>query len=195
MNGYSAMALIAAAILGACILPHRFVHPVERTQYYGLPSDAVMIAMLSVAIRSGLSMTRAMRVIAQLCAELCSQSARPFVQYMQHVCDELERGNDWESAWGIAAGSRSAQRVMSSAQHRMVTTLYDALEASWKRGISPIIRLEAALERMENDSKQQVEEAAAVLGVKVLLPVGLCFLPAFILIGIVPAIASFAGGV
>lgn len=186
--------LIAAAVFGGSVQPYQWAQVVQRTSHYGLPSDAVIIAMLSVAMQSGLSMTRALRVIAQLCEYVCGLQARPVTQYIQHVCAELERGNDWETSWGIDTGTRTAHAVMNSAHKHLILTLYEALEASWKRGISPIIRLDAALERMESASKQQVEEAAAVLSVRVLLPVGLCFLPAFILIGIVPAIASFAGG-
>ena len=36
-----------------------------------------------------------------------------------------------------------------------------------------------------------IERNAAKLSVKLLMPTGLCFLPAFVLVGVIPAIASF----
>jgi pilus assembly protein TadC len=38
------------------------------------------------------------------------------------------------------------------------------------------------------DAAREAEEAAAKLGVRLVLPLGLCFLPAFILLGIVPVV-------
>ena len=36
-----------------------------------------------------------------------------------------------------------------------------------------------------------MERAAARLSVRLLMPTGLCFLPAFVIVGVLPAIASF----
>ena len=56
-----------------------------------------------------------------------------------------------------------------------------------------MIRIESAVEQIGRDEKQAVAQASGRLSVKVLMPVGLCFLPAFILISVVPSIASWAG--
>jgi len=56
-----------------------------------------------------------------------------------------------------------------------------------------------ALERLADDLRASrsagVEAAAARVGVLIVLPLGLCFLPAFVLAGIVPVIVAVLGDV
>ncbi len=51
--------------------------------------------------------------------------------------------------------------------------------------------------RMAGDSRRRLRSlggiAAARAGVRIVLPLGVCFLPAFVLLGVVPVIAGFAG--
>ena len=68
----------------------------------------------------------------------------------------------------------------------------DCLEDAWIHGSSPMERLRLAVEECESTERSAIEQAAARLSVQLLAPTGLCFLPSFILIGIIPAIASFA---
>ena len=53
------------------------------------------------------------------------------------------------------------------------------------------MRLESAIEQLDRDERAAIERNAAKLSVKLLMPTGLCFLPAFVLVGVIPAIASF----
>ena len=55
----------------------------------------------------------------------------------------------------------------------------------------PGVRLESAIEQLDRDERAAIERNAAKLSVKLLMPTGLCFLPAFVLVGVIPAIASF----
>ena len=52
-------------------------------------------------------------------------------------------------------------------------------------------RLEAAIEQLDWDERARIEQSAAKLSVRLLLPTGLCMLPAFVAIGVVPAVMSF----
>ena len=71
--------------------------------------------------------------------------------------------------------------------------LRDAFASSWHSGASPVERLETAVEQLDWDERSQIEQAAAKLSVRLLLPTGLCFLPAFVAVGIIPAVMSFVG--
>jgi Flp pilus assembly protein TadB len=55
----------------------------------------------------------------------------------------------------------------------------------------------AAVERLADDlasrARAEVEDRARAVGVKAALPLGLCLLPAFVLIGIVPLVAGLLG--
>ena len=55
-----------------------------------------------------------------------------------------------------------------------------------------------AIERLADDlarrAREDVEERARAVGVKAALPLGLCLLPAFLLVGIVPLVAGLLTG-
>jgi pilus assembly protein TadC len=51
--------------------------------------------------------------------------------------------------------------------------------------------LNRAASDLRRDLRTQAEAAAARASVKAVLPLGLCFLPAFLLLGVVPVVAGF----
>jgi pilus assembly protein TadC len=60
--------------------------------------------------------------------------------------------------------------------------------------MSPVGRLESLSAAIMEEEESAVEITAAKLSVRLLLPTGLCFLPAFILVGVLPSVVAFAGG-
>lgn len=54
--------------------------------------------------------------------------------------------------------------------------------------------LRSAARDLRRDRARQAEEAAARLGVSLVLPTGITLLPAFVVLGIVPTVASLLGG-
>ena len=52
--------------------------------------------------------------------------------------------------------------------------------------------LHAAADAIRREAQDRSETAAARLGVWLVVPLGLCFLPAFFLIAVVPAVISLA---
>jgi len=46
---------------------------------------------------------------------------------------------------------------------------------------------------LANERVRRLEAAARAVGIRVVAPLGLCFLPAFLLIGVVPVVAGFVG--
>lgn len=72
-----------------------------------------------------------------------------------------------------------------------VAVIRAALEPSWLHGDAPAVRLESALEQLDADERSAIERRAARLSVKLLVPTGLCFLPAFIMVGVIPSMMSF----
>ena len=75
---------------------------------------------------------------------------------------------------------------------RQAMLIANCLEAAWHHGASPMAQLRLAVAEHERAERSAIEQSAARLSIQLLSPTGLCFLPAFILIGIIPAIASFA---
>ncbi|PLS28730.1 hypothetical protein [Bifidobacterium parmae] len=101
--------------------------------------------------------------------------------HLQSAGHALTRGATWHEAWGGADAGDAA-----------LESIRDCLGAAWAHGVSPTARLELAIERYGRDETAAIEQAAAGLSVRLLAPTGLCFLPAFVLIGVLPAIVSFA---
>ncbi|NEG97074.1 hypothetical protein GFD17_09975 [Bifidobacterium sp. SMB2] len=156
--------------------------------------------MMAVAIRQGASIPRAMSVIGGVLVEregdavpaaIAGAAASADVasaglgRQMLRVAAALNRGAEWDGAWAAPAPEgrhAAALQLMKS-----------ALEPSWRHGISPLLRIETTIEQIDLDERRSIEESAARLSVRILVPMGLCFLPAFILIGVIPSIAAFAG--
>jgi len=147
--------------------------------------------MLQVSLRQGSSIPRALDMVGKAVGGDCG--AR-----MSEVGSSLARGVPWADAWhaamavqheGAPADSSSGKRT--SRTQRDLGLLQSALESSWRHGDMPGVRLESAIEQLDRDERAAIERNAAKLSVNLLMPTGLCFLPAFVLVGVIPAIASF----
>ncbi|RSX54603.1 pilus assembly protein [Bifidobacterium samirii] len=103
------------------------------------------------------------------------------------VAAALLRGVGWDAAWTLAC----ADAGDDLGGGRLFRALQDALGPSWRQGVPPSARLNAMMEQMDADERARIETSTAKLSVRLLLPTGLCFLPSFIMIGIVPSIVSF----
>lgn len=176
------------------------------------PSLGVILEMMAVAMREGTSIPRALEVIGSIVAGRLGAG-------MRKASSSLMFGYSWEDAWLAASlacrsGSEDDKQASVSSgtrgKHRKsvgdetpsgdvafaldaLKVLDDALKDSWTRGVSPVGPLESAVEQLDARARASIEQSAQRLSVRLLLPTGLCFLPAFMLIGIIPAIGSFVG--
>ncbi len=168
----------AAAVLMYTLQPIRELMLSRRPLEPALPPNiALVLRMMAVAIQQGVSLPRTIAVIGENVggeygAALCAVSLA------------LHRGSSWRDAWLPA--------VRGDAWGGGMALLRDALEDSWNRGVSPLERIDGVVEQLQLHRRTSVERGAARLSVRLLIPTGLCFLPAFILIGVIPSIGSFA---
>lgn len=105
-------------------------------------------------------------------------AAGDFGAGLRSAGEQLNRGIPWNDAWPDDGD---------------LAVVRDAFASSWHSGASPVERLETAVEQLDWDERSQIEQAAAKLSVRLLLPTGLCFLPAFVAVGIIPSVMSFVG--
>lgn len=68
-----------------------------------------------------------------------------------------------------------------------------ALGRAHTTGASVLLTVERLAEALSEDRRGEVEDRARAVGVKAALPLGLCLLPAFVLLGIVPTVAGMLG--
>ena len=141
----------------------------------------LILRMLQVSLRQGSSIPRALDMVGKAVGDDCGVR-------MSEVGSSLTRGVPWADAWH-AADSPSGEDTNTT--QRDLGLLQSALESSWTHGDMPGVRLESAIEQLDRDERAAIERNAAKLSVKLLMPTGLCFLPAFVLVGVIPAIASF----
>lgn len=140
----------------------------------GVPLPLVL-EMLSVAIRQGTSVPRALIVVGDI-------ASGDFGDGLRLAGERLNAGCSWDEAWATDDDGNAACDL---------AVVRDAFASSWSNGASPVNRLEAAIEQLDWDERARIEQSAAKLSVRLLLPTGLCMLPAFVAIGVIPAVMSF----
>lgn len=110
----------------------------------------------------------------------------------------LRLGASWSAAWAAqgpdggtprptragAGGRAGARRVSEPVAAATV------LAASWSDGVDPEPLLAHAASSLRRTRSARAREAAARLGVRLVLPLGLCLLPAFVLLGLVPVLLA-----
>lgn len=181
----------------------------------GAAEATLTLEMLRVAIARGSSLPGAFLAVGGALGGTTGAG-------LTHAGEALNRGASWREAWvgaaGVVAshagdgrrgggprgrhaahgGTRAgpapdgAAVPAGGADPGLFAILEAALEPTWTHGASPVEPLRLAAERIDRDERDGIERAAGKLSVHLLLPCGLCFLPAFVFIGVVPAIASFA---
>ncbi|GGS62377.1 membrane protein [Planobispora rosea] len=173
----------AGAVLGVIgsmvtvLILRRREPPASRAERGRLTADLPLAADLMVAcLRAGQPITGALDVTVQAIGG-------PLGDRLAWVNGQLRLGAAPESAWSTLAGEPALAplaRTMSRA----------ALSGA------PVADV---LTRVADDSRQAARAMSAAaaqrVGVQVVAPLGLCFLPAFVLLGIVPVVAGLAGQV
>jgi pilus assembly protein TadC len=134
------------------------------------------VDLLAAALRAGLPTQRAVRVVAgALDGSLGRRLGR--------VARALGLGLPPEQAWLAVADLPGGARLIA------------AVSRSADSGAA----LSATFARLADDQRAQqtaaVEAAANRAGVLIVLPLGLCFLPAFVFAGVVPVIVAVLGDV
>lgn len=107
------------------------------------------------------------------------------------VSRALLLGADWPEAWEAASGPAGAERAAAWAGPD--SQLARCLRVAWEEGASPVPLLERAACAVREGRAVAAQEAAERLAVRLVLPLGLCHLPAFVLLGVVPVVLDVGG--
>jgi pilus assembly protein TadC len=133
----------------------------------------VINELLVAALQTGVSIPRALKVVG---AAIGGRDG----PVLAKAGRQLELGAPWHLAW---------------VSHRPeLATVADALRPAWESGVAPTVSLRAAAQAAQRSQQEAARLAAARVGVRLVLPLGLCLLPAFILIGLVPVLLSLGSG-
>ncbi|GAA2546870.1 pilus assembly protein TadC [Neomicrococcus aestuarii] len=127
----------------------------------------LILDLTAAMLSTGLSLTEALRALA-----MSVPSCRPLTR----VARSLELGMSWEDAWD---GVDDQLRPLES-----------ALAFSRLAGASSASLLKDSAASSRRVVHRVFEKKASELGVKLILPLGLCALPAFMLLGVGPLVIS-----
>lgn len=143
------------------------------------PCDsALVIDLACAAIAGGASVPG---TLIALGAALDAPADQQVASYLSAVGHALLLGASWEEAW-------QKNTEAQIARHRLTRALEHALAPAWRDGANPVPLLKGQARTIRAARARKAREAAAALGVRLTLPLGLCYLPAFILLGVVPII-------
>jgi len=133
----------------------------------------VLLELLAAAVGSGAAVPRALEVVGTCVGGRDGVALRA-------AGAALLLGASWDGAW---AGAPARLGVVQR-----------ALRPAWVHGAAPASSLRAAAEASRQDRTGAARTAAARLAVHLVLPLGTCFLPAFVLVGLVPVLLSLGAG-
>ena len=170
---------VVLGVLAAVAFPRAMRH-VEgrstRARHQRLARQAPDAAeLLAATLSSGAPIRRAVGVVT-------SAIDAPMSEVLDIVASALDLGASVDEAWALADPQGLLAEIASGFRRsaRSGAPLADVLT-----GIAGDLR---------RRHRQSVEAQARVAGVRAIAPLAVCFLPAFLLVGAVPIVASFATG-
>ena len=176
----SVCAAVGVAAWGAGIAScRRILERCRRSEASGPPTGSGVVSadgalacdLVASALACGASIPRALAALAEACSH----------EELAWTARALRVGASWEEAWEDAP--------------TWARPLGEALEASWTCGTDPegMLARSAAWERRTRlvEARTKAEE----LSVRLVGPLGVFFLPAFLALGIAPLLAHLMGGI
>jgi Flp pilus assembly protein TadB len=173
---FGAAAAVVVVVLATRVL-RRVQTPGRRREREQAAADIPFAAdLLAAALRAGTPIERGLRVVG---VALGGGVGRQFVR----VAEGLRLGLEPADAWAALRTSPEAGR------------LADAVMRTADSGAAVARALDRLADALRTAGAARVESAAQRVSVLMVLPLGLCFLPAFVFAGIVPVIVAILGDV
>ncbi|WP_136192938.1 hypothetical protein [Actinomyces procaprae] len=162
--------------------------------------EALVLDLAGAALAAGASVPGTLRALGTALDD----------EELNVVGRALLLGADWEEAWRTGRGEDDAhggarsgtgrkgagrvdvlpRRWRSRETNRRHSRLEACLRPGWEDGASPAPLLAGTAASLRAGRQAADAEAAERLAVRLVLPLGTCFLPAFIILGIVPVVMS-----
>jgi Flp pilus assembly protein TadB len=130
-----------------------------------------VVGLLADALRSGQPPVDALAVVA-------AALPGPAAARLAVVVPRLRLGVDPMQVWADLAADPA------------LGPLGRALARAHRTGAPVVPAVERLADELARSARAEVEERARAVGVKAAVPLGLCLLPAFVLVGIVPVVAA-----
>ncbi len=135
-----------------------------------------LIDLFAATLRAG---AEPISGLAQVCTALPGAAADRLGAVVEHA------------RWGAS----SADAWQAVGDDEQLAPLVRAMVRSNASGASVVDLVERLADELEREGLAQAEDAARRVGVAAAVPLGVCLLPAFLLLGVVPTVASLFGSV
>ncbi|MCW2738412.1 type II secretion system F family protein, partial [Nocardioides sp.] len=167
---------VAAAALARRVLA-RAESPVSRREREEVERTLPhLIDLFASTLRAG---AEPVSGLAQVCAALPG----PAADRLAPVVEQARWGASGVEAWTAVAHDEALAPLARSMIRSQVS------------GSSVVQAVERLADELERESLARAEDAARRVGVSAAVPLGVCLLPAFLLLGVVPTVASLFGQV
>lgn len=177
VGGWPGLATGVVLVVPLARLLGRVRGPAARRDQLRAAADLpYLVDLLAAALRAGLPLDGAVRVVA-------TADAGPVAERLSKVARSLELGLPPAQAWTPMSDLPGGPRVVA------------AVSRSAESGAALAGAFGRLAEQLRSGRMAAVDAAARRAGVLVVLPLGLCFLPAFVFAGVVPVIVAVLGDV
>lgn len=172
LDGPGGLAAGVVAAVGSWVMLGRVEPTVVRREREAVQRELPhVVTLFAAALRAGAAPAEAARLV-------CRALPGPATRRLERTVAHLELGADPRQVW---------ERL---AREPGLAPLGRALARSQATGASVVAAVDRLSDDLAREARGQVEDRARAVGVKAAVPLGLCLLPAFVLIGIVPLVAG-----
>ena len=174
VGGAAALVLGLLAGVGVWVGVGRLEPPSVRLARAGVRADLPhLVLLLAATVRGGAAPESGLETV-------CGALPGPAADRLADLRARLALGADPAAAWA------------SLAQDPELAPLGRCLSRAHDSGASVVDAVERLATELARDRRAAAEDRARTVGVRAALPLGLCLLPAFLVLGIVPVVAGLA---
>lgn len=130
---------------------------------------ALALDVLAALLASGQSVISGLNYISQ---------HLPGCTGLQHVSAALALGVDWDEAWALAEDNRDIRELNTE------------LKFTYLSSVPTAAVLNASASTLRRNRKRRAEQLAAELGIRLVIPLGICLLPSFLCLGVIPMVIA-----
>lgn len=158
----------------------RWLRPRSRADHFAV---AATVELFAVCLRAGLPTATALSTVAGF-------APTDLAVRLTKTADLIELGADPTHAWAVDPDS--GESSSAAGYYEKISTLARRSARAGSGLADGLVELAEQIRRHAHDAATAAAERA---GVAISGPLGLCFLPAFVCLGIVPVVIGLAGGI
>lgn len=154
-------------------MKHLFQKPVNTIQP---PIDiTIFIDLVIAGLQAGSCLTKILNTLSTITRN----------KDLEKISQKILLGLDWQTAY----------KNTFVEKNKYYKQTFELLAEKHSQGISPIKNLEQLKTRINTFEEKTLHENISKLSTKITLPLGVCYLPSFILLGLIPIVISSGGNI